>query len=119
MNNASHPVLRQVPFPFTDGRFPHDLGAVVQRTVAEGHLPALVVVHDSDGDWMVGDGVNDPNLPDASGVYCLASLVQDDATLADTAALQPGFAAYRDGPGLPWTIEPFSFDDQDEDEASA
>ncbi|MFC9331537.1 hypothetical protein [Kitasatospora sp. NPDC057015] len=47
-------------------------------------------------------------------MYCLASLVQDDATLAGTAALQRGFAAYRDGPSLPWSIELFSFDDDDE-----
>ncbi|MFF2078381.1 hypothetical protein ACFVXG_26950 [Kitasatospora sp. NPDC058162] len=111
MNNDSHPVVRQASFPFPDGRFPRDLGAVVQRTVAEGRLPALVVVHDSDGDWLIGDGINDPNLPGASGLYCLSCLVEEDASLSETACLQPGSAAYRDGPGLPWTIEPFRYED--------
>ncbi|MFF7994740.1 hypothetical protein ACFZDG_33830 [Kitasatospora xanthocidica] len=113
MHHTSHPVVRQARFPFPDGRFPRDLGAVVQRTVAEGRLPALVVVHDSDSDRLIGDGINDPNLPDASGVYCLACLVEEDSSISETADLQPGFAAYRDEPGLPWTIEPFRYEDDE------
>jgi hypothetical protein len=46
-----------------------DPPAVVQRTVARGELPALVVVHDAEDYWLVGDGVGDPNLPDACGIY--------------------------------------------------
>jgi len=60
---------RDVPFPFPDGRFPASLGAVVQRTVASGELPALVVIHDDENDWLVGDGVNDPDADSASIIF--------------------------------------------------
>jgi hypothetical protein len=93
--------------------FPADLGAVVQRTVASGSLPARVVVHDPDGDWLVGDGVNDPNVPDACGVYCIAHIAEMNPAVAETASLPPGFAAYREMPGQPWMIEPFTFADDD------
>ncbi|WP_329493464.1 hypothetical protein [Kitasatospora herbaricolor] len=73
------------------------------------------MIHVDEGDWLIGDGVNDPNLPGASGVYSIACMAEVDPSLAGTAALRPGFAAYRDGPGLPWTIEPFSYED-DEDQ---
>ncbi|MEU4297203.1 hypothetical protein [Kitasatospora aureofaciens] len=112
MNHASHPVVRHAPVPFPDGRFPPDLGAVVQRTVAEGRMPALVVIHDGEGDWLIGDGVNDPNLPGSSDVYCIACTTENDPSLSELAGLPPGFAAFRDGPGLPWTVEPFSYDDE-------
>ncbi|GHF77100.1 hypothetical protein GCM10018790_64010 [Kitasatospora xanthocidica] len=78
-----------------------------------------MVVHDSEGegegegDWLIGDGINDPNLPDTSGVYCLACLVEEDASVSGTADLQPGCAAYRDEPGLAWTIEPFRYEDDE------
>lgn len=36
--------------------FPETPGAVVQRTVLSGDLPARLVVHDSGNDWCVGDG---------------------------------------------------------------
>ncbi|MFE6747345.1 hypothetical protein ACFVGM_15935 [Kitasatospora purpeofusca] len=114
MSHAPHPVVQHAPFPFPDGRFPRNLGAVVQRTVAEGHLPALVVIHDDEGDWLIGDGVNDPNLPDASGIYCISCIAEHDPSVSETADLQPGSAAHRDGPGLPWTVRPFSYED-DED----
>lgn len=40
------------PFPFPDGRFPQDLGAVIQKTVLEGKEPATVVIHTEDNlDW--------------------------------------------------------------------
>jgi hypothetical protein len=54
-----------VPFPFPDGQFPSELGAVIQRTVLDGTEPARVVIHADEGGWLVGDGVNDPNLPGA------------------------------------------------------
>ncbi|MQY04847.1 hypothetical protein [Actinomadura macrotermitis] len=105
-------MFRTLPFPFPDGRFPRSLGAVVQRTVAEGALPALVVAHDSEGCWLIGDGVNDPNEPGACAVYGIVHIAEDDPTLHETAGLRPGFAAYRDGPGQPWSIEPFAYEDE-------
>ncbi|MGP4001972.1 hypothetical protein [Streptomyces sp. 8N706] len=113
MTHEEHEVVRTVAFPFPGNRFPGNLGAVVQRTVADGVLPALTVVHDTDGDWLVGDGVNDPNLPDACAVHCIARLVEADPSLAETATLPSGYAAYRDGPGQPWVVEPFSYEDTD------
>jgi hypothetical protein len=59
-------VFQHLPFPFEGGVFPEKLGAVVQRTVLDGHEPAREVVHADDGSWLVGDGVNDPNPPGAS-----------------------------------------------------
>ncbi|MFF0579847.1 hypothetical protein [Streptosporangium saharense] len=41
-------VVRRVPFP-------SELGAVVQRTVLSGEFPVLVVIHDDDDDWLIGD----------------------------------------------------------------
>jgi len=57
-----HRVLR---FPFDGSVVPATLGAVVQRTVLDGTEPAREVVHAADGSWLVGDGVSDPNEPDA------------------------------------------------------
>jgi len=31
-----------------------------------GEQPARLVIHSSDNDWMIGDGINDPNGPDGS-----------------------------------------------------
>ncbi|WP_143094367.1 hypothetical protein [Streptacidiphilus jiangxiensis] len=92
--------------------FPPNLGAVVRRTVANGELPALVVIHDPDGDWLVGDGINDPNIPDACGIYCLAHVAEMDPAITETAGLRSGFAAYRDDAGQPWKVEPFAFEDE-------
>lgn len=110
---VSHEVFRSVPFPFADDKFPPNLGAVVQRTVADGSMPALTVVHDTDGDWSVLDGVNDPNLPDACGVHAIARIAEKDPSIAETATLAPGFAAYRDSPDEPWIIEPFEYEDDE------
>ncbi|MFI1965424.1 hypothetical protein ACH429_15145 [Streptomyces pathocidini] len=109
-----HEVFRTAPFPFPGDRFPEGLGAVVQRTVAEGLLPALTVVHDTEGDWLVGDGANDPNLPDACQVHCLAHLAEADPAIAETATLPPGHAAYREGPGSPWVVRPFAYEEEGE-----
>jgi hypothetical protein len=113
MAHERHEVFRTDSWPFGVGRFPPDLGAVIQRTVADGTLPARAVIHDEDGDWLVGDGINDPNLPEASGVYCIAHIAETDPALQETAMLPPGYAAYRDGPGEPWVVEPFAYEDED------
>ncbi len=102
-----------MPFPFPDGRFPHELGAVVQKTVSTGQLPALSVIHAASGGWLVGDGVNNPNLPGACAVHCLAHLADLDPTISETVELPSGYAAYRDAVGDPWVIEPFSFEDEE------
>ncbi|MPZ98632.1 MAG: hypothetical protein GEU80_04685 [Dehalococcoidia bacterium] len=96
--------LRRLPFPFDRGRFPRELGAVVQRTVLEGDEPARIVVHDADGDWALGDGVHDPNEPGACRVTHIRHVVDADPTLDDLASMPPGHVAERDGPGSPWLI---------------
>jgi hypothetical protein len=36
--------------------------------------------------------------------------------VAETAALRPGFAAYRAAPGQPWYAEPFAYEDDPDDD---
>ncbi len=97
-------MFRHLPFPFQDGRFPLQLGAVVQTTVADGKEPAREVIHSEDNSWLVGDGINDPNLPDASTVLHLHHVLRADPTLEALATLPLNHIATRAGPGHPWTI---------------
>lgn len=97
-------MFQRLPFPFADGRFPDTLGAVVQRTVLTGELPALEVVHAPDGSWLVGDGVHDPNLPGACVATHIAHAIATNSSVADLATMPPGHLARRDRPGQPWTI---------------
>lgn len=106
-------ILRNVDFPFPDARFPDLLGAVVQRTVLTGEEPARVVIHDEHNDWLVGDGVSDPNLPNASVLACIAHLAEDDPEVAGLATLPIGHAAYRDAPDKPWAVIPHQWPDDD------
>ena len=59
-------MFRSLPFPYPEDEFPAELGAVVQLTVLRGEEPAREVVHAQDGSWLLGDRVNDPNVPGAS-----------------------------------------------------
>jgi hypothetical protein len=105
-------MVRFVPFPFENGRFPAELGAVVQVTVLEGREPARLVVHASDGSWMVGDGVDDHNLPGASIATHISHVVERDASVAALATLGPGRVARRDGPGWAWEISDHVWEDE-------
>jgi hypothetical protein len=107
-------MVRRIDFPFVDGRFPADLGAVVQRTVLDGQLPARYVAHTADNDWVVGDEINDPNLDGASVAAHMRHVVDKDSTLESLATLPPGFQARRAAPEQPWTIEPFRWLADDE-----
>jgi hypothetical protein len=95
-------VARHVPWPFPDGCFPPNLGVVVQRTVLNGELPALLLIHDDENDWCVGDDVNDPNAPGASVIAHMTHVLARDASVSELASLPPGWAARRDGPEQPW-----------------
>ena len=107
MNRAE--MHRHLPFPFPGEAFPATLGAVVQRTVLDGVEPARLVLHDIDGDWAIGDGLNDPNLPDA----CIATHIHHvlilDPTLATLATLPPGHLAERESPADRWQISSHSY----------
>ncbi|MDG4857581.1 hypothetical protein P8605_05315 [Streptomyces sp. T-3] len=103
-------MIRDVPFPFEGGQFPSDLGAVVQRSVASGGAPALVVIHDDENDWLVSDGVNDPNGDGV--VFHIAHLVNRDPAIAELASLPIGCIAFRDSVDASWVTEPFEYGDE-------
>ncbi|MEV4414355.1 hypothetical protein [Catellatospora sp. NPDC049609] len=107
-----HEVFRHLPFPFAEGRFPDSLGAVVQCTVLEGREPAREVVHTAENSWIVGDGFNDPNLPNAAVVSCMRLVVEQNSTVARLADLPLGHLAYRENPGMPWVVEPHSWPEE-------
>jgi hypothetical protein len=108
-----HEVFRDIPWPFWDGRFPADLGAVVQLTVLNGELPACVVVHTGDNSWLVGDGVNDPNAEGAVAVACMTHVAELHSSVNELVSLPPGWEAVRDGPGQAWARHPHKFPDED------
>ena len=97
-------MVRTLPWPFPDDRFPAALGAVVQRTVLEGVEPARVVGHTVDGSWYVGDGRNDPNEPGASVATHLRHAIDRNSSIGRLAGLPPGHEARRPGPDDPWMV---------------
>jgi hypothetical protein len=100
--------------PADDGGAPQfgpDTPVIVQRTVIDGNRPALFVIHDDEGDWLVGDGVSDPNLPGASGVFHMSHLLAIDSTIGQTADLPVGFFAERSSPDEPWVVAEFRYED--------
>lgn len=96
---------RVMPFPYQGGRFPPALGAVVQNTVLQGEQPAREVIHTSDGDWCVGDGVSDPNVPGASTATHISHAVERNSSIASLATMPHGHIAHRADPGADWEIE--------------
>jgi hypothetical protein len=107
-------LVRNVPLPFPDGKFPPELGAIVQRTVASGELPALVVIHDDENDWLIGDDVTDASDPAASTLSHVQHVVDRDPTVADTAPMPCGYAARRPSRSAPWVIEKWRYEDENE-----
>lgn len=97
-------MFRNLPFPFERNEFPAELGAVVQQTVLQGDEPAREVIHADDGAWLIGDGVNDPNLPGASRATHIWHAIQRNSSIAQLATMPPGHIALRSGPGDPWRI---------------
>jgi hypothetical protein len=99
-------MFQHLPFPFEGDVFPASLGAVVQLTVLEGAEPAREVIHAEDGSWLVGDGVNDPNVPGAVVATHMAHAVERNSSIAELAAMPAGHRATRSGPGATWVIAP-------------
>ena len=97
-------MFQHLPFPFTGGRFPGNLGAVVQRSVLSGERPARLVVHTPDGSWLVGDGVDDPSGSGVSIATHISHAVERNSSIADLATMEPGHIAERSVPGDPWRI---------------
>ncbi|MFE6920138.1 DUF4265 domain-containing protein [Nocardia sp. NPDC057663] len=94
--------------------FPDDLAACVYNTVASGERPALVVVHDPDGDWIIADGSDDPLDPDTATLVHIQHVADADSAVTELAALPPGKLAWRNQPTDPWTIEDFTYPDEPE-----
>jgi hypothetical protein len=101
----SHEMFQSLPWPFDEDRFPASLGAVVQRSVLDGKLPALIVGHTTDGGWYVGDGLNDPNLPGEVVATHIGHVIERNSAVALLATLPPGHEARRRSPGEAWRIE--------------
>lgn len=104
-------MVRRPPFPYPGGRFPSELGAVIQRTVVEGREPARLVIHDGEGDWMIGDGLTDPNAPGASVATHVTHVLALNPDLAELATMEPGHQAARSEPGEPWRITAHQYDE--------
>src|SRR5512139_408165 len=62
------------------------------------------VVHTHDNSWLVGDGLNDPNLPGAVLVDSMTHIADNDPSVADLANLPLCHIAQRAEPHVPWTI---------------
>ena len=110
--DVAHEVFRSVDFPFPDDEFPANVGAVVQRTVLDGREPARVVIHDAEGDWCVGDGINDPNERGACVVACLHCIVTADPAIASLATLPVGYQARRSEADESWVLSPHAYEDE-------
>ncbi|MET9456322.1 hypothetical protein ABZY05_14750 [Streptomyces canus] len=101
----------QLSWPFEGEVFPRDLLAIIQRTVSAGEFPALTVIHDDEGDWLVSDGVHDPNGASASSVLHLQHVVDLDPSLAQLATMPPGYVAWRATASDAWVIEGWTYAD--------
>jgi hypothetical protein len=63
------------------------------------------VIHAPDGSWLVGDGINEPNLPGASTATYLAQVIERNSAVADLANMPPGhIGPVRSGPGEAWAV---------------
>jgi hypothetical protein len=105
------PLKRSMAFPFPGDKFPADLGAVVQRTVADGEMPALVVVHDDENEWLIGDGVTDAS-PEACGVFHILHIVNSDPSLKILATLPVGYVAERGSTAEKWAFNRWVYSDE-------
>jgi hypothetical protein len=99
-----------VRWPFEEDRFPPDLGVVAMRTILDGEMPCLQVVHAAEDWWGFADGVDSPN-GDASVTSHVHHLLELDPSLHELAALPLGFQADRDDPHSPWVISEFAYGD--------
>jgi hypothetical protein len=86
---------------------------VVQNTVADGRLPALVVIHYDEDDWVINDGVNDPNIVKACDICYLGHMVALDPTVGEVMDIPAGYAAFRQDGSSPWVIESHVYPDED------
>ena len=112
VSNDPHQMLTQMSWPFRNGEFPPELGTIAMRSVAQGELPTLQVVHDPDGYWLVADGINDPSEPDACVVTHFSHVLASNSSVATLANMPPGTKADREEVGAEWILRPFSYEEQ-------
>lgn len=84
---------------------------VVQRTVIDGEMPALIVIHDDEDDWLIGDGVNDPNQDNACGVVHIGHIVDMDPSIREALDLPIGYSASRSTATSPWRVSRWQYED--------
>ncbi|MCX4575039.1 hypothetical protein OHB41_17960 [Streptomyces sp. NBC_01571] len=101
-------------WPFPAVAFPSELLAIVQRTVAEGQFPALMVIHDEEDDWLLCDSIHDPNADGASIVTHIDHVLAQDSSIAELAGMPPGHIAERSNDQSPWEIRPWTYPSDEE-----
>jgi hypothetical protein len=107
----NHEMFQYLPWPFPNNEFPADLGAVVMRSVLDGVMPALQVLHDPEGGWAVADGVGDPNDQRALVVTHIRHVTDHDPSLNELATMPPGTEANRESVNGDWELSRFTWDD--------
>lgn len=84
---------------------------MVKRTVLEGVMPALQVLHDPEGGWAITDGVGDPNDLEALIVTHIRHVTQADPSMNELAAMPPGTEANRESINDDWQLASFAWED--------
>jgi hypothetical protein len=102
----------KTPWPYEDDRFPRRLGVLVMKTILDGNMPVLQVVHAPEDWWGFADGVSSPN-GDASITVHVHHVLDIDSSLQELATLPPGFKADRDEPDSPWVVTEFEYGEDD------
>ncbi|WP_223936231.1 hypothetical protein [Arthrobacter sp. StoSoilB5] len=105
-------MMREMPWPFPDGRFPDELGAVVMTSVLSGTRPALQVLHDPENGWSIADGVDDPNTPGGAVATHIRHIIDMDPTLEVLASIPPGTLADRFEVGGEWHFRAFAWEEE-------
>src|SRR5216683_880576 len=92
--------------------FPGDLVTVVMKTILDGELPVLQFLHTADNRWALGDGLHDPNQPDACEVAHIWHVLDQDPSIQQLSALPIGYQADREAVGMPWVVTKFEWSEE-------
>ena len=90
------------PWPFEQ---PPNCAVITLRSIVFGGSPILHVTHDLDDHGWQFLGLEDADAADPA-VVSLRSMVTQDPTLFELHDLPPGWHAWRQAIGEPWTREP-------------
>jgi len=81
------------------------------RSVLDGEMPALQVLHHPDAGWAIADGVGDPNDQKALVVTHIRHVTNHDPSLNELASMPPGTEANRESVDDDWELSRFAGDD--------